>query len=94
MGVAGQYGAAMVATIRRDALIFISYRFRIVSQIIGMLFTLTIFFYIGKLVRPDAVGPRGSVFRLRGRGHRRDVGAHVGAHERPDRSDGVDGRDL
>ena len=52
----------MMATIRRDALIFISYRFRIVSQIIGMLFTLTIFFYIGKLVRPDAVGPHGAYF--------------------------------
>jgi ABC-2 type transport system permease protein len=62
MRLAGQYGGAMVATIRRDAMIFVSYRFRIASQVIGMLFTLTIFFYIGKLVRPGAVGPHGAYF--------------------------------
>jgi ABC-2 type transport system permease protein len=62
MNLAAQYGAAVAATIRRDALIFLSYRFRLASQIIGMLFTLTIFFYIGKLVRPGAVGPHGAYF--------------------------------
>jgi ABC-2 type transport system permease protein len=62
MRLVPQYGAAVVATIRRDALIFLSYRFRLASQVIGMLFTLTIFFYIGKLVRPGAVGPHGAYF--------------------------------
>jgi ABC-2 type transport system permease protein len=62
VALVSQYGAAMLATIRRDALIFVSYRFRIASQIIGMLFTLTIFFYIGKIVRPGAVGPHGAYF--------------------------------
>jgi ABC-2 type transport system permease protein len=51
-----QYADAMLATVKRDAIIFFSYRFRFVSQILTMLFTLTMFFYVSKLVRPDAVG--------------------------------------
>jgi ABC-2 type transport system permease protein len=62
MTVAGCYLGAIVATIKRDARIFASYRFRIVSQILAMLFTLTMFFYISKLVRPDAVGPHGDYY--------------------------------
>jgi ABC-2 type transport system permease protein len=62
MTLLAQYGAALTATMRRDAHVFLSYRFRLVSQVIGMLFTLTIFYYIGKLVRPGAVGPHGEYF--------------------------------
>jgi ABC-2 type transport system permease protein len=62
MGLIAQYGGAMAATMRRDASIFLTYRFRVASQIIGMLFTLTIFFYIGKLIRPGAIGPHGQYF--------------------------------
>ena len=43
-------------------MIFVSYRLRVVSQVVGMLFTLAIFFYIGKLIRPGAVGPHGEYF--------------------------------
>ena len=58
----GYYAGAVLATMKRDAVIFFSYRFRIVGQILAMFLTLTIFYYIGKLVRPDAVGPRGQYF--------------------------------
>jgi len=50
------YLVAMWATVRRDAAIFVSYRLRTVSQILGLLFSLTTFYYVARLVRPDAVG--------------------------------------
>jgi len=53
---------AVAATVKRDAAIFASYRLRFVSQILAMLFTLTMFFYVSKLVRPGAVGPHGSYY--------------------------------
>lgn len=58
----GYYLGAVLATVRRDAAIFTSYRLRIPSQILAMLFTLTMFFYIAKLVRPDAVGPHSDYY--------------------------------
>jgi ABC-type multidrug transport system permease subunit len=58
----GSYLGAMWATVRRDAAIFVSYRFRTVSQILGMLFSLTTFYYVARLVRPDAVGSRHQYF--------------------------------
>jgi ABC-2 type transport system permease protein len=62
MSAAGYYLGAIAATIKRDAAIFASYRFRFASQILAMLFTLTMFFYIAKLVRPDALGPHGDYY--------------------------------
>ncbi len=62
MTAVAQYGGALLATMKRDVSIFISYRFRVVSQILAMLLSLTIFFYIGKLVRPGAIGPRDQYF--------------------------------
>jgi ABC-2 type transport system permease protein len=62
MNVLSGYAQAMLATVKRDATIYISYRLRVASQILGMLFTLTIFFYVAKLVRPDAVGRHGSYY--------------------------------
>ena len=56
------YLDAIGAVVKRDSAIFMSYRFRIVGQALAMLFTLTMFFYIAKLVRPDAVGPRGDYY--------------------------------
>jgi len=58
----GYYFGAIFATVKRDARIFTSYRLRLPTQILGMLFTLTMFFYIAKLVRPDAVGPSGAYY--------------------------------
>lgn len=56
------YADALAATMRRDLEIFLSYRTRLVSQVLGMLFTLTTFYYVAKLVRPGAVGPHGRYF--------------------------------
>jgi ABC-2 type transport system permease protein len=62
MSVVAGYLDAVVAVIRRDAKIFMSYRFRWISQVLGTLLTLTTFFYVSKLARPDAVGPHSSYF--------------------------------
>lgn len=56
------YGSAVLATVRRDAKIFLSYRLRFVSQLLAMLLTLTMFYYISKLVRVDAVGVSGHYY--------------------------------
>ena len=62
MTVAVQYFGAVLATVRRDAAIFATYRLRIVTQAMTTMFTLTMFYYIAKLVRPDAVGGRGHYY--------------------------------
>lgn len=62
MSLLGQYAGAVYATFRRDATVFLSYRLRIVSHILTMVFTLAMFWYISKLVRPSAVGPHGRYF--------------------------------
>ncbi|WP_187369206.1 ABC transporter permease [Baekduia soli] len=45
--------AATVALIRRDALIYTSYRGRLVTQSVGTVFTLALFYYVSKLVRVE-----------------------------------------
>ena len=47
---------------KRDASTFFSYRFRMVGQVLAMFSTLLIFYYVGKLLRPKVVGPRGQYF--------------------------------
>ncbi len=64
MKVWAQYFDAALATMRRDASIYLSYRLRFASQILALLFTLTIFFYVSKLVRADAVGHRGNYYQF------------------------------
>lgn len=56
------YTGAVLATMKRDALIFLSYRLRVLSQVMAMLFSLLIFYYVGKLVPPGAIGPHGEYF--------------------------------
>jgi ABC-2 type transport system permease protein len=62
LSTVGPYAGAIVATIKRDATIFFSYRMRLFSQVLGMLFTITTFYYVAKLVRPGTVGPQGRYF--------------------------------
>ncbi len=62
MTVVAPYFDAILATIKRDAQVYVSYRLRFVSQIIGTLFTLTVFFYVSKLIKPHAVGPHGTYY--------------------------------
>ena len=46
--------AAAVGLLRRDATVFLSYRWRLLTQYLGVLFSLAIFFYISDLVRVPA----------------------------------------
>jgi ABC-2 type transport system permease protein len=62
MALTAQYLGAVMATVRRDAAIFVSYRLRIVGQVAGMLLSLATFYYVAKLIRPGAVGPRDQYF--------------------------------
>jgi len=62
MSAATGYVTALLATMRRDATIFASYRFRMISQMLAMLFTMTMFYYIAKLIRPGATGVHGQYF--------------------------------
>lgn len=56
------YLDAVCATVKRDAGVFASYRYRLVSQVLAMLLTMTMFYYIAKLVRPGVVGPQDRYF--------------------------------
>ena len=56
------YVGAVLATMKRDAHIFISYRLRVVSQVMAMLFSLLIFYYVGKLIPAGEIGPHGRYF--------------------------------
>jgi ABC-2 type transport system permease protein len=58
----GGYLDAAGATLKRDLTIFLSYRMRVISQVATMLLTMTMFYYVSKLVRPGVVGPQGAYF--------------------------------
>jgi ABC-2 type transport system permease protein len=62
MGGLAPYASAVLATMKRDALIFVSYRLRVVSQAVAMLFSLLIFYYVGKLIPAKAIGPNSQYF--------------------------------
>ena len=64
MNVAAQYAGALLATAKRDARIYSTYRLRLGSQILGTLLTLTIFFYVSKLVRSHAVGHHATYYEF------------------------------
>jgi len=62
MTVVRQHVAAAVGLFRRDATVFLSYRWRLVTQYVGVLFSLAIFFYISRLVRVAAFPSPDSYF--------------------------------
>jgi ABC-2 type transport system permease protein len=62
MTLIGQYASAVFATFKRDAQVFLSYRLRVISHVMTIVFTLAMFYYVSKLVRPHAVGPTGRYF--------------------------------
>lgn len=51
MSLAGAYLTAGLGLVKRDALIFFSYRFRWISQLVQLILSLTLFFYISRLLR-------------------------------------------
>lgn len=53
---------AMWAIMRRDAILFASYRTQLVSQFLGPLFTITLFFYISHLLTAKTIHSPGGYF--------------------------------
>jgi ABC-2 type transport system permease protein len=53
---------AMWAIMRRDAILFASYRTLLVSQILGPLFTIALFYYISRLLTARAIHSPGGYF--------------------------------
>jgi ABC-2 type transport system permease protein len=53
---------AMRAIIRRDAILFISYRAQFASQVLGPLFSLTIFYYISQVITSTSIQSPGGYF--------------------------------
>jgi ABC-2 type transport system permease protein len=56
LSVSGSYVGATLAVLHRDWRIYMSYRFRPLSQMVSIMFTLAMFFYVSQLVRVDALG--------------------------------------
>ena len=50
MSIALAYADAVLALVKRDARVYLSYRFRFVSQTLGALFSVTLFYYISRLI--------------------------------------------
>jgi ABC-type multidrug transport system permease subunit len=59
---ARELGGAALGVLRRDWQLFISYRSRLVMTVLSMLFTLTIFYYISRLVRVGSFGSPGDYY--------------------------------
>ena len=53
---------AMLGIMRRDAILFVSYRTQLVSQILGPLFTITLFYYISHLLTARTIHSPGGYF--------------------------------
>jgi ABC-2 type transport system permease protein len=53
---------AMWGIMRRDAILFVSYRTQLVSQIFGPLFTITLFYYISHLLTAKTIHSPGGYF--------------------------------
>jgi ABC-2 type transport system permease protein len=55
-------GQAFLAVLRRDMHVYLSYRTRLVSQILTALFSLTLFFYVSRLVHVSGFDSHGAYF--------------------------------
>lgn len=51
-------GRAFMAVMRRDLSVYLSYRTRLVSQVLTSLFSLTLFYYVSRLVHINGLSPR------------------------------------
>jgi ABC-2 type transport system permease protein len=56
------YGSAVVAVVERDLRIFMSYRLRPVSLLVGPLTTVTLFYYVSRLVKVQTLGSSDGYF--------------------------------
>ncbi len=55
-------GNAFLAVIRRDLHVYLSYRTRLVSQLLTALFSLTLFYYVSRLVHVSGFGSHNAYF--------------------------------
>jgi ABC-2 type transport system permease protein len=62
MTVAAAYASAALEVLRRDFLVFISYRARLLSQILAIFLTLALFYYISRLVTVSSFGSPDAYF--------------------------------
>ena len=53
---------AFWGVVRRDGIVFITYRSQVITQVVGMLFNLTIFFFISRLLRSKLFHTPGEYF--------------------------------
>lgn len=53
MSTAAAYAGALRGVVARDLLIFVSYRARALTQLLGLVLTMTIFYYVSRLVSVD-----------------------------------------
>src|SRR3954462_11176844 len=53
---------ATVGVVRRDALMFLSYRTVVFTQILALLFNLTLFYFISRMVRVESLGSSDAYF--------------------------------
>jgi ABC-2 type transport system permease protein len=55
-------GHAFLAVLRRDLHVYLSYRTRLVSQVLTALFSLTLFYYVSRLVHVNGFGSHAAYF--------------------------------
>jgi hypothetical protein len=55
---------AMWGIIRRDAILFVSYRSQLISQFLGPLFMVAVFYYISRLLTAKTIHSSGGYFRF------------------------------
>ena len=55
-------GAAFIAVMRRDLTVYLSYRTRLVSQVMTALFSLTLFYYVSRLVHVSGFDSHNAYF--------------------------------
>jgi ABC-2 type transport system permease protein len=56
------WGDAMWGIMRRDAILFVSYRSQLVAQFLGPLFTITLFYYISRILTSKTIHSPGGYF--------------------------------
>ena len=56
MTAARLYASAAFGILQRDTILFFSYRLRALTQVAGLCFTLSIFYFVSRLVRADVLG--------------------------------------
>lgn len=57
MTVAARYGAAAAAVLRRDAALYFSYRTRFAAEAFTLVFSVTLFYYVSRLVSVGSYSP-------------------------------------